>query len=92
MFDFHFKRPGRLALGVAVAVGALTLAACGSSNNNTGGTVPPITSNPLPVVSADLFINVVKALITKTDETSEPGQVLDVAVTTPENTEPDPTP
>jgi hypothetical protein len=92
MFDMHIKRPGRLAFGVAVAVGAATLVACGGGSNNHSSTVPPITDNPLPVVTADSFVNAVKALLLKTSDTTEPGNVDDVTATKPENTEPDPTP
>jgi len=88
-----FKRPGRLALGVVVATAALTLAACGGhSNNNTGGAVPPAADNPNPPVVADSFITIVKALITVTNETAEPGPIGDVTATAPETTAPDPTP
>lgn len=93
MSDFHFKRPGRLAVGFALVVGALTIAACGGgSNSNSSGAVTPVDNSPLPVILADRFVNAVKALLLKTSDSTEPGDVSDVAVTAPENTEPDPTP
>ena len=93
MLNIHFfKQHGRLALGVTVAAAALTLAACGgSSNNNTGGAVPPIADNPNPPVVADSFITIVKALLTVTNETAEPGPIDGVTVTAPETTAPEPT-
>jgi hypothetical protein len=96
MFDFHFKRPGRLAIGVAVAAAVLTVAACGggssSGNYNDGGTAvtPPATSNPGPGVTVAGFIAVVKNLIGMTSETTEPSAITDVTATTSETTEPDP--
>lgn len=91
MFDVHFKRPGRLALGAAVAAVVLTLAACGGSSNDGGGTVPPVTTTPTPGSTLDSFIQIVKALVATTSETTEPVPVTDVVPTTPENVEPDPT-
>lgn len=93
MFDFHFKRPGRLALGVAVVAGVLTLAACGGSDNDGGGssTTPPTAGTPTPGSTLDSFIQIVKALVATTSETTEPVPVTDVTPTTPENVEPDPT-
>lgn len=93
MFDFIYQRPARLALGVAVAVATLTLAACGSSNNKNGGesVVPPVVDNPNPPVVADSFITIVKALITVTNETAEPSPIDGVTATAPETTAPEPT-
>lgn len=92
MLNYTFKRPGRLALGIVVVAAALTLAACGgSSNNNTGGALPPSADNPNPPVMADSFITIVKALLTVTNETAEPGTIDGVTATAPETTEPEPT-
>jgi len=91
MFDFHFKRPARLAFGVAVAAAALTLAACHSSDNDDGSPNTPPGGDAPPVVVADSFITIVKALITVTNETAEPSPIDGVTVTTPENTAPEAT-
>lgn len=94
MLKIHFKRPGRLALGVAVAAAALTLAACGGGGNDDGGstTTPPVTTTPTnPGVTADSFLAIVKNLIaTQTSDTIEPSTITDVTATTSDTTEPDP--
>ncbi|WP_332878559.1 hypothetical protein [Massilia sp. S19_KUP03_FR1] len=86
-----FKRRGRLSLGVAVATAALTLAACGSSNNDTGATVPQGGDNSTPPVVADSFINIVKGLFSATNETAEPVSIDGVTASAPETTAPEPT-
>lgn len=93
MLNFSLKQH-RLAVGIAVAAAALTLAACGggSNDNASNSPVPPTSDNPLPVVTADSFITIVKALITVTDETSEPKPIDGVTATTPDTTAPDPVP
>lgn len=94
MLKFHFKRPGRLALGVAVAAAALTLAACGGGHDDgPGTTTPPVTTTPTnPGVTADAFLAIVKNLIaTQTSDTTEPATITDVTATTSDTTEPDPT-
>ena len=91
MFDLHFKRPARVAAGVALAAAALTLVACHSSDNDDGRPVLPPAAGTPPVVAADSFITIVKALITVTNETAEPSPIDGVTATAPEATEPEPT-
>jgi ABC-type Zn uptake system ZnuABC Zn-binding protein ZnuA len=91
MFDFHFKRPARLAFGVVVAAAALTLAACHSSDNNDGGgATPPVVVTPTEPVG-DTFIAAVKAVVKLTNETAEPGPIDAIAVTAPETAAPEDT-
>jgi pectin methylesterase-like acyl-CoA thioesterase len=92
MVDFQLKRHVRLAVGVAVAAAALTLAACGGSDHNVSNTTPPLTGSPPPASTEDSFITIVKGIIAFTGETAEPGPVTGVTATAPENTEPEPTP
>jgi len=95
MFDIKLTR-GRLAIGVAVAAAALTLAACGGGSSSghfsDGGTAvtPPATSNPAPGPSVAGFLAVVRNLIGMTSDTTEPVAITDVTATTSETTEPEP--
>ncbi len=91
MFDLFFKRPARLAFGVAVAAAAFTLAACHSSDHDNGSSNPPPASDAPPAVVADSFITIVKSLIAVTNETAEPSPIDGVTATAPETTAPEST-
>jgi hypothetical protein len=91
MFDLSFKRPARLAFGMALAAAAFTLAACHSSDHDNGSSTTPPAADTPPVVVADSFITIVKALITVTNETAEPSPIDGVTATAPETTSPEPT-
>jgi hypothetical protein len=91
----HRGRLPAVATAVAALAVAATLASCGHSDDDHGGDMkpPPVTETPAPPVSTtDAFITYVMQLVSTQDETSEPGSVDGVAVTAPENTEPQPLP
>jgi hypothetical protein len=78
---------------VALAVAA-ALAACHHNDDDDRNDMkpPPVAETPPPVSTVDAFVTYVMQLVSTQDETSEPGSVDGVAVTAPENTEPQPLP
>jgi Tfp pilus assembly protein PilP len=82
------------ARALAALAVALALAAChhNDDDDRNGTTTPPVAETPPPVSTVDAFFSYVMQLVSTQDETSEPGSVEGVAVTAPENTEPQPLP
>jgi hypothetical protein len=93
MKNLHTKR-GRLpvlALGLALA---MSLGAChhGDDDDNKGST-PPVAETPSPPTTmTDAFFAYVSQIVATLSDTAEPASTDGVAVTAPENTEPQPLP
>jgi len=81
---------GQRALIVALAVTGL-LAACGHGGDDHGNsTMPPVATTPPP--APDVFFAYLSSVVASTSETAEPVATDNVAVTVPEDTEPQPLP
>lgn len=74
---------GACAMGLV----ALALAGCGDSDND--GRRPPPAPEPPPVSAIDAFFAFVESRIASLSESDEPVSIDSVAVTAPENTEPE---
>lgn len=87
-----FNRVGRrpaAAIVLAMLVGA-GVSACGGDDHNDdngSGTTPPA---PAPGPVADAFYATVVSVVSASTETAEANLIEAVAVTAPENTEPEP--
>ena len=86
----------RKGLGFATAAlaAALLLTACGSDNDDHQpapgpAPAPTPTPTPPPVAAVDAFFAFVSAQVAALLDTAEPVAIDAVAVTTPENTEPE---
>jgi hypothetical protein len=76
---------------VALAVTGL-LAACGhGDDNHDNGNMPPVATTP-PPPAPDVFFAYVSSLVASASDTTEPVATDNVAVTVPEDTEPQPLP
>ncbi len=67
-------------------IALVALSACGGSSS------PPATTPPIvtpPVTMADAFFSAVSAFLGDSSDSKEPVAVDSVAVTTPDNTEPE---
>lgn len=83
----------RLGFATAALAAALLLTACGSDNDDhepAPGPAPAPTPAPPPVAAVDAFFAFVSAQVASLLDTAEPIAIDTVAVTTPENTEPEP--
>ena len=72
----------------AMGLVTLALAGCGGSDNDGHRPTPP-TPAPPPVSAVDAFFAFVESRIASLSESDEPVAIDSVAVTAPENTEPD---
>jgi hypothetical protein len=69
-------------------IALVALSACGGGSNNS----QPATTTPIatpPVTMADAFFAAVLSLLGDSGDNKEPAAVDGVAVTTPDNTEPE---
>ena len=64
----------------------LALTACGSGGSDAPPVTPPVVTPPVPML--DAFFKAVQAVIGIAPDT-EPSDIAAVAVTEPDNTEPD---
>ena len=87
LFNCVGKKPA-LAIALALLVGAGVSACGGDDNDNNGSGVTPTTPTPGPV--ADAFYETVVNTVSSSTETAEAYSIDAVAVTAPENTEPEP--
>lgn len=76
-----------LALTAALA---LALSACGGSSHTESSPPQPPTSPAPPVSMVDAFFAAVRSLIASSPDDTEPVAIDAVAVTIPENSEPEP--
>lgn len=87
-----FPRTARLAGAALALVAAVGLAACGSDDNDGGGSTAQISGNtvlPSAGVSSDSFIATVRQVVARgMDETSEPLAVQGVAQPPEDTAEP----
>lgn len=76
-------------LGSVLAL-SLLVAACGGNDNGNGTPVDLSGANNTgePVAAQDSFIDAVKVVVAATSETTEPGSIDSIAITTPNNTAP----
>jgi len=81
----------RAFAAIAVLALASLIAACHSHDEDDHSQAPPVAGTPNPPpATTDSFVTYVTQVVATADESSEPASIDGVAVTTPDETEPQP--